>query len=400
MTNIIFSNYKRYYFRKLCQFCFRILTIFIPVQKNRILIICFGGRQYACNPKYIVEYLYQTDKERFEIIVSIANPSLKKIVPRWMKTTRQYSLLFCYYYMSAKVIISNDSPIFIIPKKGNQLIINTWHGGGAYKRVGKAIDNGNTKQISHKQRRFFNQNTSAYISSSMLFTKYHISESNEYNGIILNTGMPRNDVFFYNQKQQHEIKIKVYQFFNIDISNRIILYAPTIHDNSYTNNITNRGAGVVFENYWLDAKKLEEYAHERFGGNWVVVIRAHVGRKSFVADTMDASDYPDMQELLIASDILISDYSSTIWDFSFTYKPCFLYCYDLERYDKERGFYLPIYEWGFPVCETFSALLDAIRTFDENDFHTKMKKHHEQFGSYENGHARERVVNYILQQIG
>ena len=399
MNKQLLSNYKSYYFRKLAQSCFRILGAFIPVRKNRILISSFGGKQYTCNPKYIAEYLHQIDKERFDIIVSIVNPNIKEFIPLWMKATKQYSLLFCYYHMSAKVIIANDSPSLIIPKKGNQLFINTWHGGGAYKRVGKTKDNDYTKSFSHRNRLYCNKNTSAYISSSKLFTKYHIIDSYEYDGYILKTGMPRNDVFFYSSDKQQEIKNKVYQYLKIDKTKRIILYAPTIHDNSFTNKLSHNYRVDVYENYWLDAQKLEEATHERFGGDWVVVLRAHIGLKSFVAHTVDASDYPDMQELLLASDILISDYSSSIWDFSYTFKPCFLYCYDLEKYDEDRGFYIPIHEWGFPVCETFTALLEAIRNFDEKDFRAKMEHHHERLGGYEDGHARERVTNFILERI-
>lgn len=399
MNKQLISNYRSYCFRKLTQLCFRIVGAFVPVKKNRILISSYGGKQYSCNPKYIAEYLHQIEGGRFEIIVSILDPSFKNVIPSWMTTVKQYSLLFCYYYMSSKVIITNVSPSLIIPKKKNQLFINTWHGGGAYKRVGKTKDNDYTKAFAHKNRLYCNKNTSAYISSSELFTKYHIIESYEYGGYILKTGMPRNDIFFYSKDRQDAIKDKVYHRLNIDKAKRIILYAPTIHDNSYMNNLSNKYDAGVYENYWLDTKKLEDATHKRFGGEWVVVLRAHAGLKSYIENTVDASEYSDMQELLVASDILISDYSSSIWDFSYTYKPCFLYCYDLEKYDEDRGFYIPIREWGFPVCETFSELLDAIRTFDEKDFHEKMEYHHESLGGYEDGHASERVAGFILERI-
>ena len=399
MNKQMLSNYRSYYFRRFTQICFRVLSIFIPVRKNRILISSFGGKQYTCNPKYIVEYLDQAENGQFEVIVSIVDPGIKKWIPRWMKTAKQYSLCFCYYYLSAKVIIVNDSPSLIIPTKKKQLLINTWHGGGTYKRVGKTKDNDYTKEFAHKNRLYCNKATSAYISSSELFTKYHIQDSYEYDGKILKTGMPRNDVFFYDNDKQQRIKDKVYQWLNLQITQRIILYAPTLHDNSFLNNISDNYKVDKHEDYWLDVRKLEDAAHERFGGDWVVVLRAHIGLKSFIENTLDASNYPDMQELLVASEILISDYSSSIWDFSYTYKPCFLYCYDLEKYDQDRGFYIPIHEWGFPVCETFVALLNAIRDFDEKDFHAKMEHHHERLGGYEDGHACERVANFIQEQI-
>ena len=84
-----------------------------------------------------------------------------------------------------------------------------------------------------------------------------------------------------------------------------------------------------------------------------------------------------------------------IWDFSFTYRPCFLYTPDLAQYERERGFDIDIHEWGFPVCESSDDLTNAICNFDADDFKKKMERHHEVLGSFENGHACEAVAQII-----
>ena len=116
-------------------------------------------------------------------------------------------------------------------------------------------------------------------------------------------------------------------------------------------------------------------------------------------EIVDVSEYPDMQELLCACDVLITDYSSSIWDYSFTYKPCFLYVTDLEKYTSERGFGKDIYSWGFPVCKTDEELYQAIINFDEDKFKKKMKKHHEDLGSFEDGYATKRVCEYLIKEM-
>ena len=106
-----------------------------------------------------------------------------------------------------------------------------------------------------------------------------------------------------------------------------------------------------------------------------------------------------MQDLLLVCDILITDYSSSIWDYSFTYKPCFLYTTDLEQYTSERGFGRDIYTWGFPVCKNDEELYQAIINFDEDDFRMKMQKHHDDLGSYENGNATQYVCEYLIKEM-
>ena len=91
----------------------------------------------------------------------------------------------------------------------------------------------------------------------------------------------------------------------------------------------------------------------------------------------------------------LSDYSSVIWDYSFTGKPCFLYCYDLERYTDERDFYLPIKRWHFPISKNMDELIRDIDSFDAVLFEKGMQQHHEELDSYEHGDATEKVVNII-----
>ena len=112
----------------------------------------------------------------------------------------------------------------------------------------------------------------------------------------------------------------------------------------------------------------------------------------------DVTNYPDMQELLCAADILITDYSSCMWDFSLMYKPCFIYATDIEQYTQERDFYTPMSEWPFPIATNTDELINNILNFNQEEYVQKVKQHHKALGSFEDGHASERILK-ILETI-
>lgn len=104
------------------------------------------------------------------------------------------------------------------------------------------------------------------------------------------------------------------------------------------------------------------------------------------------SNYPYMQELLCATDMLISDYSSCIWDYSFIYRPCILFVQDLSDYQDKQNFYTPIESWGGAIAKTMHSLINNIETFDLEDFTYKMRKHHNNLESNEGGTATHKKL--------
>ena len=149
----------------------------------------------------------------------------------------------------------------------------------------------------------------------------------------------------------------------------------------------------------IDCKAIQSALSEKFGGNWFILFRTHyfvMNQLNNAANYIDASNYPDMQELLYAADVLITDYSSSMWDFSLTRRPCFLYATDLNYYDLDRGFYSDIHTWPYPLAESNSALIKNIKQFNNDQYQKNIQKHWDALGSYESGHACETVANYIL----
>ena len=135
----------------------------------------------------------------------------------------------------------------------------------------------------------------------------------------------------------------------------------------------------------------------------VFLLRAHRYHDSaYQTDkkVLDVTDYPDMQELLCAADLLITDYSSCMWDFALRRKPCLLYVPDLDQYDGDRGFFTPIRDWPGLICRTADELCETAAKLDEEVCAQKAEEHLAKLGSYETGTAAQQVCDRILQVTG
>ena len=119
-----------------------------------------------------------------------------------------------------------------------------------------------------------------------------------------------------------------------------------------------------------------------------------------VAGIVDATQYVDMQELLAASDCLITDYSSCAFDFMLTRRPVFLFATDVQQYDMERGFYYPLEATPFPVAHNSEELMRRIDEFDMDVYAARIEAFLQGKGCMEDGHASERVVKLIEQIAG
>ena len=378
-------DYLKIIIYKSIRLFFRIFCFF-PIKDNRIMFESYKGRSYSCNPKYICEYLHNDNKWD---MIWIINSSKRVSLPENMKSVKKRSLLNLYYHMTSKFIITNMTDDVYIPKREKQVVINTWHAGGAYKRIGLSYEKAHSKLASW-QAKVVCKEISYFISSSELFTKYNINEAYHYYGKILKSGMPRNDLFFDDAKMREICKI-VKRRLNI-CDKKVILYAPT------------------FRGDYGKAKEaecslpIEEIlnAFDRRKEDVVILNRSHYAlnhQNSFCnSSVIDVSDYDDMQELLAVSDILITDYSSSIWDYSLTKRPCILYVPDREEYLKERGTYTPLEKWPGVITSNEKELIDALLNIDDDLYKKKAIEALDYYHSYENGNACQIIYRIIEEE--
>lgn len=352
-----------------------------PTVDNMILLESFQGKRLDCNPRAIYEYLSTFFPGQYEFVWVARRPEDYSSLAKnpHVRIVKYRSIEHFAASCTANVIISNTTRPNDHPSRKGQLVIQTWHGGGCYKQVGSAINSASfvTRHIEANQFRRFN----TFISSSAYFTRVVIRGQFAHKGSVIEKGMPRNDCLVVQDKS---IRNTVRNELGISDCDFLVLFAPTWRD---------FGESVV--PFCTDDVKAA--VARRFGMHPVLARRGHVHTKELAGRgfDFDLSSYPDMQGLLLACDAVITDYSSLIWDYSFTYRPCLLYTPDLKEYEKNRGFDVNIHEWGFPVCETSDALVEAIETFDAAQFRERMEHHHESLGSYESGHACEAVAEVI-----
>lgn len=212
-----------------------------------------------------------------------------------------------------------------------------------------------------------------------------------YSGRIEECGTPRIDVLCGEHPQ---IREKIRKHYSVSPEKKILLYAPTFRKDKR------------LDVYNMDLHRCTRVLSEKFGGEFVVYLRLHPNI-SHLADQLNADGetvinataYPDMQELLSGSDCLISDYSSCSVDFSLTGRPCFLYASDIEAYRNNRGYYFGFDEFPFAIAQNNDELEQAIRAYDEDASGKLVAEFHEKTGMFDDGTACASGADIILHHI-
>ena len=215
-----------------------------------------------------------------------------------------------------------------------------------------------------------------------------------YDGEVEELGTPRNDIFFGDTCTA--LAEKVRKILHLPQNRRLALYAPTFR------------ADQNLDCYALDAQKLVSACEARFGGEWTVLIRLHpnIAGKSAglfpydVEKILDATAYPDMQELLAGADLLITDYSSSMFDYALTGKPCVQFALDVEEYTRERNFYFPLTGLPFPMARSNDELESIICNYDQTQWAGRWEVFRQENGFREDGNASDRCARWILDRLG
>lgn len=358
----------------------------LDIEENKVFAITFDKR-YNCNPKYIVEELLRQELPLQIVWVTPATGAVKASdYPAGVKLVR-YGSADMYEEMStAKVWIDNALNCVWdngMKKKPGQVYLNTWHGSLGIKRL-----SGDKYWMS--RAKLCNKSTDHCISNSK-FEEDVYKDTFWKDVPYLRYGHARNDILF-NTKAQLALRAKVCAYFKIGINKKILLYAPTFRDDGSLD--------------WcdLDFERVREILAQRFGGDWVILLRKHFKNRakdvsSFVFDEhiKDATKYVDIQELLAVVDAGLTDYSSWAFDYVLTRRPLFLYATDLDKYDSDRGFYYPLEETPFPIAHNAEEFENNILTFNEDDYLKKVEDFLNGKECMDDGHACERIVDYIKE---
>lgn len=363
-----------------------VLSLALPVKRDRVVFCSYYGRGYSDSPKAIAQALLEEKDFRGELIWLVKDQKEADTLPPGITPCPYDSPKRIWALATAGIWVDNCRKYDRFKKKG-QYYLQTWH-GFALKKIEKDaleslapdFEKGAIKDSAH---------TDILLSGSRFMTEV-LRRAYWYEGNIASWGTPRNDVFF---KPQRETRGKVLAHFQLPGDRQLMLYAPTYR------------ADHGVDAYRLEAERVIRACEARFGGQWSLLVRLHpnvaeasVGLFPYDGDwVLDATMYPDMQELLQAADGLITDYSSCIVDFALSRKPCFQFAMDLDSYRDDRGFYFSLDTLPFPLARSNEALEAEILDYDTE----KAREDWEAFsllqGFCEDGEASRRCVQWIME---
>jgi CDP-glycerol glycerophosphotransferase len=371
---------KRFKNGNYCYFLF-----LFPIKKNKIVFCSNYGSGYGDNGKYIVEEIVR-QKMNYDIVWILKRELIERTqLPEKIRITKYGSLKALYELATAKIWIDNSRKTIYPPKRKNQFYIQTWHSPLRLKKIEKDAESTLSREYIENAKRD-SKNCDLMISGCNFSWEIY-RNSFWYDGEILKLGTPRCDLFFSKNRNKKE---KVIKALGLKNKAKLILYAPTFRNK------------VSADFYIFEYEKILEALKIKFGGEWKLLIRLHPNVASLANlieynnNVINATSYDDMQELLCASDILITDYSSSMFDMAIAGKVCFLYGKDVEEYrKKEREMYFDFSELPFDFAESFQELNDAIMNFNEEEYTNKIRKFFETIGLYENGTASKQLVSKI-----
>ncbi|MBE6588774.1 MAG: hypothetical protein E7643_01220 [Ruminococcaceae bacterium] len=361
----------------------QVLLFWLPLKKKRVILYVHGRKGLTCNPKYIVTKLHEQFGDKLDLIWMTSHPgTCQEAEELGIRVVPAGSSEGFKLYLRCRIFITNDSfPVWALRRPG-QKWINTWHAGMNYKHIGydylqpKSRADAKIFRIKNRQPNF-------YLSGSRFFTE-DTSKSFRFNEkVFLPTGLARNDLFFENKP---EIAAKVRTYYGIDADTKMVVFAPTFR------------VGMNSSTFGMDFEEVCRALSERFGGKWVLLFRNHnfVKVKGTYAGAIDVSAYHDMQELMYASDVLISDYSSCLYDFCFSGKPAFVYATDIDTYAaSDRSFAYPLEKWPYPMASSNEELVEKILSFDSEDYKARVDAHLTDVGAYDKGDASSAVAEIV-----
>jgi CDP-glycerol glycerophosphotransferase len=361
-----------------------------PIE-DMVVYTSFNGRQCADSPRAIFDELVRRGAP-LEHRWVIADG--KAIAPEGSQAVRESSREHHELFARARYIVSNDHFPVWFRRREDQVCLQTWH-GTPLKRLGFDVS------AMHKTKRGFETHWDEqrrnwqYVISPNRFTTPILQSAYQLDGEMIETGYPRVDVLA--RPDADEAGRRLRELLGVPEGMRTVLYVPT-----YRDQVTDRRG-----RYRLDLHLDLERLRQAVGRDTVILFRKH----HYVMDPVpatadgfvrDVSSYPDATELMLAADVLITDYSSMMFDFANTGRPMLFFTYDLATYrDEVRGFYFDFLERApGPLLSTSDEVAEALQGIDavRAQYEQRYSAFVAEFCELDDGHAARRVVDRVFAQ--
>lgn len=348
-----------------------------------------SGKQYTGNPRAIYEELARRDSGLRTVwsTTSTFRPldlATRKVAP---KTPRFYWTLG-----RARFWVSDQNLGLDIRPGRRTFYLQSWHGTPLKRMQHDAVSQAGRKEGYLERVTRQTGYWSALLSPSPYATE-RFRSAFRFDGEVLEAGYPRNDVLAGDDLEARRVATR--SRLGVRPDARLALFAPTFRDNARDSRRYLFRPGLDFESL---AGQLPE--------DVVFLVRAHhVTRKGVRVPVelrervLDVTDYEDAQDLLAASDVLITDYSSSMFDFALTRRPMLFFCPDLEEYAGLRGFYFDFEQQApGPILHKQEELVDALHDLDSigERYRDEIEAFVARFGPLDDGGAAARVVDDLL----
>ena len=356
--------------------------------RDVVLYDCFGGREYSDSPRGIHEELVRRGAP-FEHRWVVRDGMCA--VPDSAVAVRKLSKEYYEAYATARYVVANDHWPRSVARRPEQTWVQTWH-GPPLKLLGHELA-GRRKAIREYRRleRQAGENWQ-YLVSPGAFATPILRRAFPQVTETIESGLPRTDVLL--RPDRDRIAADVRRRLGVPADKRVVLYAPTYRDHV-----------VARDGYRLGPLLDLTALRSALGDDDVLLFRRHrlmVGPLPFDTDAfLDVSAFPDGIELLLAVDMLVTDYSSAIFDFASTRRPMIFFTPDLETYrDDVRGFSIDFEAAApGPLLRTTGEVVDALR--DPSAVRAASAERYERFvaayGDLADGRASTRVVDQLFR---
>ncbi|HEU5156284.1 MAG TPA: CDP-glycerol glycerophosphotransferase family protein [Streptosporangiaceae bacterium] len=364
--------------------------------KDQVLYSCFNGRQYSCNPRAIHEEMV---RQHFDIPQLWVVHDQQAELPDTVTPIRLNGAEWHDAMAASRYIVTNHRIGDWFQRHPDQIVLQTWH-GTPLKKIGRDVKEVHfayapgMKQALQGAANYPKLPEWSYLLSPNPFSTKIMKRAFAFQGEIIESGYPRNDVLY--SADAKLIATAVRARIGIPAGKRVVLYAPTWRDDQFY------GRGRYKFEMPIDLDR----ARAVLGDDHVVLVRLHSNIVDGVPNAgdgfvYDVSLYPEIAELYLISDALVTDYSSAMFDYANTRRPMLFFTYDLADYrDRLRGFYFDFEaEAPGPLLETSDALIEALRAIGSATapYAAAYDAFAERFCSLEDGKAAARVIDRLFR---
>lgn len=365
----------------------RLFRLMGGVKKNTVLIESFNGKAYSDNPRAVSEIL-QSLEPNLDIVWALSDPSSKKgVLPQGIRVIDRNSKWSYYKTLATCGCFVTNFVLPMVPKSKKQYFVQTWHGDRGFKKI-----------LLDARSTFVPEQVDGYCDLAITGSKYgemQFSSAFHYTGEVLKTGTPRNDCLI--EKNADTISA-LRASLNVGENTKILLYAPTLRDKAYYNK-EKQGIQDV------DLLRTLSCLERKYGMDWICFVRAHPSMLGLSGmektdKIVDVSSYEDMGDLLLISDMLITDYSSSAGDFALLDRPIILFQSDKKEYiENSRELYFDMNSTPYYIAERQEELEELIERLSDDSIKENCKAVLDFYGTYESGKASENVAKKIIEHL-